>query len=310
MRTVEEHPVFAGVSYRQVAERARFIRSAKKKLNSYGGVILKGYDPCLVPSSQPFNIAEANFYLVHGQQWTPDPAIALGKFPLRTDCKEGAIVPVIGGFYIGNRKLSNAELQKAGLTPIRDMWGKMITFPYFVPDGARISMDVSYRCLQILGKIIDQGDACPLYPSNVEPFIPGKSGDLDIYINLYCHLASKSVGDLVAEVKNKLTKYWEDSSQNGDNIDFNIYKERFFWVTLLTVVSSFFAKTEKAQFFPSCALQFKGNGGQYAGRWQPYEADGNLILRPGEVVLDSPDNVKGIRSLVGSPALIGSLEYS
>lgn len=139
-----EHRVFAGKSTVQMQELREHLKSVYQR-DVCGGIRLTTNGPHFVLYPQPLDMVETSFYFVRDHKW--DPAPSGEYFPFRMDHPEGAIVPLAGGIYIGQRKLSDNELETVGLTAVRDEEGNKITFPYFAHTKTRVLMDTWGRVI-------------------------------------------------------------------------------------------------------------------------------------------------------------------
>lgn len=305
-----EHPVFAGLGYKRVEAIARNMRNIAAHLNHFGGIRLFRAGPSLVTAAFPFKLVEASFYFVRGQQWLPDPTVAVGFFPFRTDHAEGAIVPIAGGIYIGDRMLTDEELQKIGMTAVRDEAGEKITFPYLIPWGARVMMDPFYRVLWIGGQVLDRGTEYAFASPETHPFIPHSFQDVNLYVAACRRFSGESLDNLIDRVRAKLWSSWEKDSIDGEGVDFKVYRQRFSLMVILNVIADKLAEHNIARLFNSCGIQFKGCGAHYVGRWKNCMPDGSIALEEGEIVLgDSSGNGHydpRIINRVGRAALVGT----
>ncbi len=146
MITIRQHPVFAGMSRWQAIRYAHQTRRFSREVPLSGIKIPKseaGFS--FIVGFHYMTAVNVNFYMVQNESWTPFPN---DNYPF---CQNN-IVPVLGGFYVGQRRLSNKELAKLGLVPIKGFLGRKIYFPYFYIKGKRSVIDIEpIPCLQFKG---------------------------------------------------------------------------------------------------------------------------------------------------------------
>ncbi|MFA6169333.1 MAG: hypothetical protein WCW67_04255 [Candidatus Margulisiibacteriota bacterium] len=278
-----EHPVFRGHTANQVEERARERRNTP--LAGVGGFCSTKDGPRLAYAPQKLLLAETAFYFVRGAKWEPDPLTALPNFSLRLDHKEGNIVPLTGGLYIKNRRLSDQELETLGLTPVRNNKGEKITFPYFCVWGTRVLSDPHHNFFPVYGAIKDLGKQFSLARIEDEPFIPKSMKDLELYISSFLNETGQNTTTTLASLEQQLENIWQNIPTDEEKIAWPIFSERFRWPAFARMMLRHFAPLGHAALYTGCCLQFKGAGANYVGHAVKPGQDGRLPLLPGEAVM-------------------------
>ncbi|NQU16942.1 MAG: hypothetical protein HQ564_02655 [Candidatus Saganbacteria bacterium] len=306
----KEHPVYAGTTFANtIIARNRVLSDfqAASQVFFPAGLRLAEKSPVshFCVSDLPLSIQEVGFYFVRGQKWDPLPNVRLPDFPFRHDHKEGAIVPLAGKIFIGQRELHDDDLRKVGLIPVTDDAGNKITFPFLSQSATRLIMDIFPQNIPLFGKIRETADEFGVLDKKYFP----------AFLESYEHLpflikySGIPLNDLVEQTRQKIKKEWEYLAEHSNAVEYNIFFERNRLSAIAGVLVESLSKTGQAEMLKACCLQFKGVGSEYRGRTAALNQDGLPDLLEGEEIIHTnetnPEFGLGKRSIVCDPKLSG-----
>lgn len=305
-RISAESAVFAGTTDEQVLRMAA--RNRAVDLRDAGGIRLAlgktvGTSE-LVPGVLPLECREVHFYHVEGAQWTPDPKFSLPTFPYRVDHgSRGGIVPVLGDFYVGERRLTDGELERMGLHAVRDEHGRKMTFPYFHPVGTRAIWDITYHPMFAFGLAVQRNATQWQYHSAQS--IPTLLTSSEKW-HAYHARARITPHDMVRLARSRLEREWTQEGGETDTVRLEVFLKRNAIREMYNILFERLMEVGGMQVIPTVCLQFKGGGSRYHGRLvlsangePPHLQSGEQVLK---VIRTGPN---GTHFFVGYPSLVG-----